>query len=148
MYTFWKRTAPPATLATFDAPDREKCAARRPLTNTPLQALALMNDPTFVEAARALAQKMLLEGGRDAGPRIVYGFRHATGRRPVSRELSLLRRLAKAQSVEYEKDPKSAQQLLSVGESSFDPRLSPQELAAWTTVASAILSLDEVITKE
>jgi hypothetical protein len=107
-----------------------------------------MNDPTFVEAARALAQTMLLEGGRDAGRRIVYGFRQATGRRPVSRELSLLRRLAKAQNAEYARNPKSAQALLSVGESSFDARLDPKELAAWTTVASAILSLDEVITKE
>ena len=65
MYTFWKRTVPPASLATFDAPDREKCTARRALTNTPLQALVLLNDPTYVEAARALAQRALLEGGKD-----------------------------------------------------------------------------------
>src|SRR5213082_3208664 len=79
MYTFWKRTVPPASLSTFDAPDREKCTARRTLTNTPLQALVLLNDPTYVEAARALAQRMMADGS-DAVHRIEYGFRLATAR--------------------------------------------------------------------
>ena len=83
MYTFWKRTAPPASLATFDAPDREKCTGRRALTNTPLQALVLLNDPTYVEAARALAQRTLLEGGTDEKSRVSFAFRLATARKPI-----------------------------------------------------------------
>jgi hypothetical protein len=147
LYTFWKRTAPPATLATFDAPDREKCTARRPLTNTPLQALALMNDPAFVEAARALAERALLEEKSDKR-RIVFAFRQATGRAPAAKEAAALRQLAKAQAAHYRKDPESARALLAVGESKPDESLNKIELAAWTTVASAILSLDETITKE
>ena len=86
MYTFWKRTAPPASLSTFDAPDREKCTGRRALTNTPLQALVLLNDPTYVEAARALAQRTMLEGGTDGKSRIAYAFRLATARTPSGKE--------------------------------------------------------------
>ena len=83
MYTFWKRTAPPPEMITFDAPDREKCAARRTITNTPLQALVLLNDVTYVEAARALAQRMLLEGGKTADKRLEYGFHIGTAREPA-----------------------------------------------------------------
>jgi hypothetical protein len=147
LYTFWKRTAPPATLATFDAPDREKCVARRPLTNTPLQALALMNDPTFIEAARALAQRAMLAVNGDER-RAEFAFERATGRRPASPERDALRTLAKSQLRHFRDNPDGARDLLSVGESPWDERLDPAELAAWTTVASAILSLDEVITKE
>ena len=94
MYTFWKRTVPPASLITFDAPDREKCTARRTLTNTPLQALVLLNDPTYVEAARALAGRMLREGGKDPGSRIRFGFRLATARKPDAKEVRVLKDLA------------------------------------------------------
>jgi hypothetical protein len=148
MYSFWKRTAPPPNLNTFDAPDREKCTARRALTNTPLQALVLLNDPTFVEASRMLAQRMLLEGGSDTSKRVQYGFRLVTGRAPAAKELAILRELAKQQTVEYDRNPQSAAKLLTVGESAQDPRLDKVVLAAWTTVASAMLNLDETITKE
>jgi hypothetical protein len=148
LYTFWKRTAPPPALATFDAPDREKCTARRPRTNTPLQALVLMNDPTFVEAARALAQRMILEAARDHGKRIEHGFRLAVARKPTSRERHWLRDLAEKHTSDYRKDPAAAEALLSVGESKPDPRVDKAELAAWTTVASVILNLDETITRE
>ena len=148
MYTFWKRTVPPPALNTFDAPDREKCVSRRPLTNTPLQALVLMNDPTYVEAARALAQRALLEAGPHPDKRIAYAFRLATGRAPEARELAVFRELAAKQSAAYAGDPKSATALLAVGESKPDPRLKPAELASWTTVMNVILSLDETITKE
>ncbi len=148
MYTFWKRTSPPPSLTAFDAPDREKCTARRARTNTPLQALILMNDPTYVEAARGLAQRMMTEGGPDAGSRINYGFRLAASRKPEPREAQIFRDMAEVQTAEFRKDKDSAMSLLGVGESKADPKLDRSELAAWTTVASMILNLDETITKE
>ena len=148
MYTLWKRTVPPASLAIFDAPDREKCTARRALTNTPLQALALMNDPTYVEAARALAQRALLEGGKDDRSRVVYAFRLATARTPTGREVGILRDLLVGRRRAFAADRRSAVRLVDVGESGRDTRLDAAELAVWTTVASVILNLDETITKQ
>jgi len=148
LYTFWKRTVPPASLATFDAPDREKCTARRALTNTPLQALVLMNDPTYVEAARALAERALLDGGPDEKSRLSYVFRLATARTPGSKEIDVLRKLLRERQAGYRIDTKAATKLVEVGESSRNPKLDVAELAAWTTVASVILNLDETITKQ
>ena len=148
MYTFWKRTVPPPSLATFDAPDREKCSARRSLTNTPLQALVLMNDPTYVEAARALAQRTLMEVGPDSVKRIQFVFRQATGRQPTPAEVQLINELVQKQLEVYRRDKKSAANLLRVGASTFNEKLNLSELAAWTTAASSILNLDETITKE
>jgi hypothetical protein len=148
LYTFWKRTVPPASLATFDAPDREKCTARRAFTNTPLQALTLMNDPTYVEAARALAQRTLLEGGKDDSARIAYAFRLATARKPAGKETGVLRGLLRGRLDAFRKDRRAAAKFVSVGESARDPRIDVAELAAWTTVTSAILNLDETITKQ
>ena len=148
MYTFWKRTSPPPALITFDAPDREKCTARRAVTNTPLQALVLLNDPTYVEAARALAEKMMHEGGSDAAHRIRYAFRLATAREPDAKEVQVLREMERAELAQYRHDPEGAQKLVGVGESKADPKLDAGELAAWTTVASTILNLDETITRE
>ena len=148
MYWFWKRTAPPPPLLTFDAPDREKCTARRPRTNTPLQALVLLNDPQFVEAARALAQRMMLEGGRNPGRRVDWGFRLAVARRPSPKERQALRDLAERHTADFHRDRAAAEKLLETGESKPDGRLDKAELAAWTTVASVILNMDETITKE
>ena len=148
MYTFWKRTVPPASLATFDAPDREKCTARRAFTNTPLQALVMMNDPTYVEAARALAQRTIVEGGKDEKSRVEYAFRLATARKPSGKEAGILRQLLKGRQEEFRRDRNAALKLLSVGEAPRDKRIDVAELAAWTTVASAILNLDETITKQ
>jgi Protein of unknown function (DUF1553)/Protein of unknown function (DUF1549)/Concanavalin A-like lectin/glucanases superfamily/Planctomycete cytochrome C len=148
MYTFWKRTAPPASLATFDAPDREKCTGRRALTNTPLQALVLLNDPTYVEAARALAERTLLEGGADEKGRVAFAFRLATSRKPSGKETGVLRRLLETELKSFEQNPQAATKLLAVGESARDKRLNPVELAAWTTVASVILNLDETVTRQ
>jgi hypothetical protein len=148
LYTFWKRTVPPAALATFDAPDREKCTVRRALTNTPLQALVLMNDPTYVEAARAMAERAIKEGGKDAGNRVAYAFRLATARMPTREEARVLGGVLAKQLVRYRSDKKAALDLLSVGESKWDTGLDPAELAAWATVASVILNLDEAITKQ
>jgi len=148
MYTFWKRTVPPPSLSTFDAPDREKCTARRTLTNTPLQALVLLNDPTYVEAARVLATKTLSESGKNTAKRIEFAFRLATARRPEPKEARVLKELAAQELRHYRQDRQAALKLLAVGEKPRDPKLDPAELAAWTTVTSTILNLDEVITKE
>jgi hypothetical protein len=148
LYTFWKRTVPPPSMATFDAPDREKCVARRLLTNTPLQALVLMNDPTYVEAARALAARTLAEAGRDPKARVRYAFRLATAREPDPQEITVLQAQARQELAHYRRNREAAQKLLAVGESPVNPKLNPAELAAWTMVTSTILNLDETITKE
>ena len=134
--------------STFDAPDREKCTARRAQTNTPLQALVLMNDPTYVEAARALAERVLRGGGADDKRRIEYAFRLATARKPSGKETGVLRSLLKNRLDGFRRDPASAKKLLAIGESPRDKRIDPAEHAAWTTVASVILNLDETITKQ
>ncbi len=148
MYTFWKRTVPPAALVTFDAPDREKCVIRRAVTNTPLQALILLNDPTYLEASRVLAEKTMLETTRDVNQRIASLFRRATARKPSAEETRVLRELLNQQLAVYRADKKAAADLLHNGESKADPKLDASELAAWTMVASTVLNLDETITKE
>jgi hypothetical protein len=148
MYTFWKRTSPPPALITFDAPDREKCTARRAVTNTPLQALVLLNDPTYIEAARVLAEKMIREGGADPARRIRYAFRLATARDPNAKELQVLRELERTESAEYRRNKDAAGKLVGVGEAKLGAKVDASELAAWTTVASTILNLDETITRE
>jgi hypothetical protein len=140
LYTFWKRLAPPPALAALDAPSREACVVRRAVTNTPLQALVLLNDPTFVEAARALAARSMGEADPAAAM-----FRRATGRTASSPELAVLRALFERQRSTFTRD--AAARLLAVGESPLDPSLDAVELAAWTLVASAILNLDEVLTR-
>jgi hypothetical protein len=140
MYTFWKRTCPPPGLATFDAPNREVCVARRAVTNTPLQALVLLNDPTYVEAARKLAERMMRVG-------LDIGFQRAVARSPTDDEKQILMRIYAEALTRFRKDPEAAKKLLSVGESPRDVALNEAELAAWTAVASTILNLDETITK-
>jgi hypothetical protein len=147
MYTFWKRTAPPPSLITFDAPDRETCAVRRARTNTPLQALVLWNDPTYVEASRKLAERLLTEGGATAEERISLAFRLATARRPTARELAVLKDVLDRQRAIFHADGEAAARLLAVGEAPRNEQLDAVELAAWTMLASAILNLDETLTK-
>ena len=147
LYTFWKRTVPHPTMTVFDAPDREFCIVRRSNTNTPLQALTLLNDPIFVEAARKLAERAILQGGATPEGRLAYAFRLATGRAPDAHETSiLLQTLAKMRTV-YEADDQAARDLLSVGASPQNPVIPVRELAAYTAVANLILNLDEAITK-
>jgi hypothetical protein len=148
LYTFWKRTSPPPSLTMFDAPSRETCTVRRPRTNTPLQALALMNDEQFVEAARHLARRMITEGGNAPEDRLTYGFRLATARRPDAKELETLTQLLEQQLAFYRADKNAALKLLSDGASQRDDALEPGEHAAWTMMANLILNLDETITKE
>lgn len=148
MYTFWKRTIPPPSLGVFDAPDREKCIARRSLTNTPLQALVLMNDPTYVEASRVLAQRMVHDGGPSGADRVRFAYERALARPPSETESRLLEDLAHEQTKKFEAAPELARELLKVGESPTDDEVPAAELAAWTIVASSILNLDETISKE
>jgi len=135
IYTFWKRTSPPPSMAIFDAPTRETCTVIRSNTNTPLQALVLMNEPQYVEAARAFGRRMIAEGGEN---RMGYGFRIATGREPTAEELSLLTAALEKHSLRYGKDPAAAK--LLVGEEN-------PELAAYTMLASILLNLDELINR-
>ncbi len=148
MYTFWKRTVPPPSLGVFDAPDREKCIVRRSRTNTPLQALVLMNDPTYVEAARSLAARMLREGGSGDAERIRFGYEHVLARPPSATETQLLEVLAQEQTKKFRDAPDQTTALLRTGESAGHETIPTAELAGWTIVASSILNLDETISKE
>ena len=135
-------------MRTFDAPTREKCVVKRQRTNTPLQALVTLNDVQFVEAARNYAQRILHHGGDDFSSRLNYAFRLATARDADEVRQRSLRGLYEGQLQAFREEEKRAEELLTFGESKRDPDLDPAELAAWTTVASVILNLDEVLTKE
>jgi len=145
MYTFWKRQSPPASMMVFDAPNRETCSIRRARTNTPLQALVLMNDPQFVEASRFLAERMIREGGDSVESRLAYGFELVTARVATPAELEVLGAFCVAQHEHYREDIDAALALLAVGEKPADSTLDPSELAAWATVASLLLNMDLAI---
>jgi hypothetical protein len=148
LYTFWKRTVAPPELVLFDAMGRETCTVRRSSTNTPLQALTLMNDVTFLEAARVLAERLLTEGGTSPEERLSLAFRLAAARAPSADELRILARGLEQQRERYRRDIDAARKLVSIGEYPRNPRLDVSELAAYTVTASLILNLDEVITRE
>ncbi len=147
LYTFWKRTSPPPQMTTFDAPSRESCLVRRERTNTPLQALLLMNEPQFVEASRALAERTLHEGGSTTEDRLKYLFRLVTARCPDAKDLAELDSALQDLTAHYTRRVDAAKQLIATGETRPDPRLNPSELAAWTMIGNIVLNLDEVITK-
>ncbi len=147
LYTFWKRTSPPPSLTAFDAPNRETCTVARERTSTPLQALVLIDDPTYTEASRVLAERTMTQGGTKAEERIAFAFRLATARMPTARETGILLDLFQKQHRRFSADPQKALSLLQVGEMPRDGHLDPAELAAWTSVASTILNLDETINK-
>ena len=147
VYWFWKRTVPPPSLKALDAPDREYCVTRRSRTNTPLQALVLLHDTQFVEAARQLGARMLREGGEDVESRLRYGFLLALSRQPTRQELAVMNGLLVEQMAEFHNDPGAAQALLQVGKSPLDATLDATEYAAWATIARMMLNLDDAITK-
>jgi hypothetical protein len=146
LYTFWKRTAPPPQMTTFDAPSREACTTRRERTNTPLQALLLLNDPQYVECARVLATRTLRQS-KSTVERITYLFRLATCRTPDPKELAELTSALADLHSEYKKDPVEAKKLITIGETKPDGSLDAIDLAAWTMLASTVLNLDEVLNK-
>ena len=147
LYTFIRRTSPPPSMTIFDAPDRNRCVVRRQNTNTPLQALVLLNDPQYVEAARALSERMQREGGETMVERVSYGFRLATSRHPTGQELSVLTNLAQLEEQRFAQEPADADSLLSVGELPPDPQLDTHTTAALAVVAGVMLNHDEAYTK-
>ena len=149
LYTYWKRQSPPPAMLAFDAPTRETCTPRRSRTNTPMQALVLMNDPTYVEAARVLAQRMMTDvDNSDASGRVQFAFRLATARPPEPQETRILINVYRDQLAEFRNKKRDALRLVEVGEFPRDLSLDTAELAAWTTVAGMIHSLDETVTKD
>ncbi|HUY88591.1 MAG TPA: DUF1553 domain-containing protein [Pirellulales bacterium] len=146
MYTFWRRTAPPASMRSFDAGSREICAARREQTATPLQSLVLLNDPQFIEAARVLAEKLMLEHG-SLDEQLQTAFRLLTSRAASAEELAVLKRLRQEQLAQFAAAPESAQAFLQIGERPRDAKLDAVEHAALTVVALALMNHDECVTK-
>jgi hypothetical protein len=148
LYTFVRRTVPHPAMTVIDAPNREICTVRRPRTNTPTQALNLMNDPTFVEAARALAARVLERPAADDAARLTFLFRMLLARAPQAHELSILQQTLESARARYRADPAAAGQLIQVGESRSAPPIDPVELAALTSVAGLVLNLDETLQRE
>jgi hypothetical protein len=146
LYTYWKRACPPPALMNFDAPTRESCAVRRATTNTPLQALTLWNDEQYVEAARALAQRTLADSGDDRA-RMKLMFRRCAGRTPVESEVERLGQTLATFRKRYVQAPQDATKLLSVGLAPRPKNVDEPELAAWTMIANALLSLHETVTQ-
>ncbi|MEI9892597.1 MAG: DUF1553 domain-containing protein [Chthoniobacter sp.] len=124
----------------FDSPTREICTVKRSRTNTPLQALSLLNEVTFVESARALAQRMIEEGGTTPEERIAWAFKRATGREPKSAELQVLTNGLNTRLARYQNDEAAAQQLIAFGKTKADAKVSPPELAAYTLTANVLLN--------
>lgn len=147
LYTFWKRTSPPPQMSTLDAPSRESCTVRRERTNTPLQALMLLNEPQMVEASRALAERTLRQAGPTTDDRLIFMFRVVTARRPAAADLAALTSALQDFQAHYAKEPAAAKELIAIGESKPDAQLNPSELAAWTMIGNVILNLDEAMTK-
>jgi hypothetical protein len=147
LYTYWKRTSPPPAMMTLDAAKRDVCQVKRQTTATPLQALVLLNDPQYVEASRALAERVLLgQPDGDVDSRMVEMFQRLTSRVPDRKEVSVLRRLLEEQHRYFLEDPENAARFLAVGDHQPDASLDAAELAAWATVAEALLNFDETVT--
>ena len=147
LYTFFKRTAPPPFMTNFDSPNREQICTGRERSNTPLQALQLMNDVQFFEAARALAERLLTEGGTTTAERLTHGIRTVAGRHPVAAEIAILEENLTRQLASFREEPERAAQVINAGDSTPKPGIDPVELAAWTLVSNLLLNLDESITR-
>ena len=147
MYTFWKRSAPPASMEIFNAPSRELCTVRRERTNTPLQALVTLNDPQFVEAARVLAARTLKEGGETMESRIQFLAGRIVARPFSPAELEIARESLAGLLEYYQQHPEDAAKVLKTGAAATDPALPAEELAGWTLLANELFNLDEVLTK-
>jgi hypothetical protein len=147
LYTFWKRTAPAPVMMTLDAAKRDVCTVKRERTASPLQALVLMNDPQFVEAARTLAQLLLRQDAEDVDGAVKTAFRMLTSRRPHQQEISLLRQLYDRQLILFSDDVERTKEFLQTGEAPVDEELSAPQLAAMAVVVSTIMNFDECVIK-
>ena len=147
MYTFWKRAAAPPGMLLFDAPNREICTAERSRSNTPVQALALMNDVQYIEAARAVAERIMQHGGSTTQERITYAGLLTLGRPPTSVEASALLQQFNDQLSDYRATPEAALALLQTGESRYRTELDAAELAAWALVANALMNTDAAVSQ-
>ena len=147
LYTFIRRTSPPPFMSTFDVSPREKCIVKREQTNTPLQALILLNDPQFVEAARVLAVRMQKEGGANIVEQITYAFRVTTGRKPQEQEIALLTDLFEKEKARFQQTPKAAREVLKIGKHPLDKTVNRTTTAALSVVANTILNHDEAYMK-
>jgi hypothetical protein len=145
LYVYWKRGVPYPSFMAFDAPKRETCTVTRVRTTTPLQALVLLNDPVYVEAGRALGQRMLKEGGVEDEMRLQLGFRLVTSRRADERELKALVALLADMRTTYKADEKATKALLAVGAAKVDPKLDAAEAAAWAQIGATLLNLEAAI---
>ncbi len=148
LYTIWKRTSAPPTMLLFDSPTREICTVKRTRTNTPLQALALLNETTYIEAARKLAEQMITTGGPTPESRIGWGFRRVTSRTPDSEEIALLSAGLARRLTFFRGSADAAKKLMAVGVARPSPEVDPAELAAYTMTANVLLNLDETVTRE
>ncbi|HMF74600.1 MAG TPA: DUF1553 domain-containing protein, partial [Bryobacteraceae bacterium] len=148
VYTFWQRTFLHPTMMNFDAPTREECAVNRINSNTPLQALDLLNDPTFVEAARVFGVRILRSGGGNLTSQVQWAFQQATGRQPENDEARILTDLHAKSLAHFKADPSGTAEYLKIGDSPLPSGVKPAELAAMTNVARVIMNLHEVITRD
>jgi hypothetical protein len=147
MYTFIRRTSPPPSMSVFDAPSREVCTVKREITNTPLQALVLLNDPQFFEASRVLAERIQLEAPNSIEESIKHGFILCTSREPNDSELSLLKDFYDTQLEKFKNNPRLADDIFKNGRKKPNPNLNKLKTAALSLVANTILNHDEVYLK-
>jgi hypothetical protein len=147
LYTWWQRSYMHPSLLAFDAPTREECTAERTRSNIPQQALVLLNDPTYVEAARVFAARILNECSGDADQRIAWAWREATARTPLPEEIATVREVLDKHVAEFTADPTAATAYVKTGLAPQPANVNPAELAAWTDVARIILNLHETITR-
>ena len=147
LYTWWQRMFLHPAMVAFDAPSREECTVERPRSNIPQQALVLLNDPTFVEAAHGLAERTLQSAEPETARRIDWIWKEVLSRLPEKTEAEVLTKVYERHRTQYEADPESAKQLLNVGTLPVNESLDTVELAAWTSVARIVLNLNETITR-
>jgi len=145
LYTYWRRTVAPPSMMNFDSSSREVCVVRENRTNTPMQALNLMNDTIFLEAARKLAERMMRQ---ETSQRLDWGVRLVTGRASRPQEIAVLEKSLARFRQEYRERPQDAEKYLAQGDSPRDPKLDDGELAAYASIASLLLNLDETVTRQ